>query len=57
MEEKKKEEEEMQIIGEEKEAKSINGTVHVVKQINPTQFKIGPIAGKYTPYIGNGLAK
>ena len=35
---------------------SINGTLHTVKVINTTSFKIGNTLG-YSKYDGNGLAK
>jgi hypothetical protein len=38
------------------ETKSINETVHKVKVINPTSFKIGSTI-EYTPYISSGLVK
>lgn len=35
---------------------SINGTIHKVKVINPSSFRIGDTR-KFTPYQGNGIAK
>jgi hypothetical protein len=35
---------------------SINGTVHTVKVINTSSFRIGNTLG-FTKYEGNGLAK
>lgn len=39
-----------------KDSGSINGTIHKIKVINPTSFKIGDTT-KYGPYVRNGLVK